>query len=250
MTRTRMGRGSSRGDAPRHSTCESAGPSAACSSPAETTRRPRVGGVSDYAVRRGPRRCRASPRSPARTAGPATSSSHAFGVPATIKPPESSIGLNRFTHALSASASMFDSAWTASEAPLFRGRGQRGDVADRDRVAAVGVALDRQSMALAVCRSARVHGCFGPGDALVREKAERRVEAGGVAEDALALAERLLGLEDRLDVHLQLADLRAELVAEEVRDGDGGEDADDGDDDHELDQREALATFFMCAPPA
>ncbi len=56
----------------------------------------------------------------------------------------------------------------------------------------------------------------------------------------LLLVVRLLGREERLQVALGLGLLRPRLEADEVRDGDGRQDADDRDDDHELDQREAL----------
>src|SRR6202171_3073701 len=57
----------------------------------------------------------------------------------------------------------------------------------------------------------------------------------------LLLHVRLLGGERGLEVRLRLALLRPRLELDEVRDGDGREDADDRHDDHQLDQGKALA---------
>jgi hypothetical protein len=49
-----------------------------------------------------------------------------------------------------------------------------------------------------------------------------------------------LGGLDSVDVRRNFGALRAVLHRDEVRHGDGRQDADDGDDDHELDERERL----------
>ena len=67
---------------------------------------------------------------------------------------------------------------------------------------------------------------------------------GLLAAGGLALLQGLLGLEDAVHVLLQLGELGAELVPEEVGDGDRGEDADDDDDDEELDEGEALVLLL------
>jgi hypothetical protein len=51
---------------------------------------------------------------------------------------------------------------------------------------------------------------------------------------------RDLGREDPAEVRLRLGLLRLRLEPQEVRDGDGGQDADDRDDDHQFDQGEPL----------
>src|SRR5439155_6419594 len=74
-----------------------------------------------------------------------------------------------------------------------------------------------------------------------------RLEAdftGEAGEAVLLLEEGLLGGEDRLRVRLGLALLRARLELDEVRNGDGREDADDRNDDHQLDQRKAFLQLF------
>src|SRR4029434_6589342 len=92
-----------------------------------------------------------------------------------------------------------------------------------------------------------------------RTSADLGVRAGGVQPVDVAIAalrseadvrhERAVGIAltevrplagaDALEVRLRLALLRASLEADEVRNGDGGENADDGDHDHQLDEREA-----------
>src|SRR5512143_162582 len=51
---------------------------------------------------------------------------------------------------------------------------------------------------------------------------------------------RDLRREDPAEVRLRLGLLRLRLEPQEVRDGDGGQNADDRDDDHQLDQGEPL----------
>jgi hypothetical protein len=48
---------------------------------------------------------------------------------------------------------------------------------------------------------------------------------------------------DRGEVGLALARLGLELELEEVRNGDGRQDSDDGDDDHQLDERKTAASI-------
>lgn len=73
---------------------------------------------------------------------------------------------------------------------------------------------------------------------LDREVVDESLDVVGV--DAVLVVVPLLGDLDRRDVDLGLHSARAHLGALEVRDGDGRQDADDGNDDHELDQGEAF----------
>src|SRR5207249_10261142 len=64
-------------------------------------------------------------------------------------------------------------------------------------------------------------------------------------EAVLLLEEGLLRREDGLEVRLRLALLRPRLELDEVRDRDRGEDADDRNDDHQLNQRKALLNELL-----
>jgi hypothetical protein len=68
----------------------------------------------------------------------------------------------------------------------------------------------------------------------------------GVGVLALVVGHR--GVEDLADVHRRFHGLGAADVLHERRDGDGGEDSNDGDDDHQLDQGEALANSLEHGP--
>tara|TARA_B100000745_G_scaffold35642_1_gene22114 strand:+ start:8794 stop:9243 length:450 start_codon:yes stop_codon:yes gene_type:complete len=62
--------------------------------------------------------------------------------------------------------------------------------------------------------------------------------AGAQRGDGVPGVRQLEGRGDLLELHVHLL---LDLEMQEVRDGDGRQDADDGDDDHELDQGEAVA---------
>ena len=82
-------------------------------------------------------------------------------------------------------------------------------------------------------------------DKAILAEVERQLGAGLLLLHVEAVEEALF-LQHGGEVDLGFGRFRFQLEAQEVRNCDGRQNADDGDDDHELDQREALLASSNC----